>query len=509
MRGVRTTFYRRCLYIVIVIFLLSMIKSTLAFWTQELWLNNEYQLGKYSTEIEETFKSPTNWLPGEDVNKKVHIVNNGTVPVFVKVQINLGWFGQDEITQEKYELTFIAEPMKTKEYAALISWGQEVVLLSSGVTSMESLRLGLPVINDIKEATGKWLLLDEEPDKEGNLTFYYVGALKAHQGTPLLIDHVQMNPRIAAKIIGTNTTYDKEKQEWETQYKLNPSYSYENAKFLLTVNAKTVQATRDALGEVFTGDTLTEQTIVEHLKTTTMNLNESERENIQGKALYFEEINGNMQFTPIKSDGQNRFMSISNMIPGEQYADALSIENRSKEDYELYMQVVPRANQSQMMEELLELIQMKVYLEDKIIYDGTASGIEYQNANNNLQRAVLLGKYASGKQNQIRVELKLSENASMEYCELLTKIDWKFMANKVESPDQPKKSTPKQTKTPTPEQPKTPTPAQVAKTNQISSPKTGDDSVFANYMISMTIAIIGITICIWLLKKQRKAGGKG
>ena len=480
MRGITTKFYQRLLYIAIVIFFLFMVKSTLAFWTQTLRSNNEYQLGKYSTKIEEEFEAPMNWLPGQHINTEVLIANEGSVPVFVKAQVNLSWHGQDELTGEEYELTFISEPAKIREYAALISWGEEVVLLAKGRTSTESLKLGLPVVNNINEATGKWLLLDEKPDNDGNLIFYYIGTIEAAHKTPLLIDGVQMNPNIIAKITNTHTSYDKEVQEWKTHSQINPSYSYENAKFLLAVNAQTVQAAGDAIRAVFINDRLSEQAVIEHLRITTPSVVTHGK--VKGKSLFFEEINGNIQFTPAGSDGKNWFMSFENMVPGGQYVDTLVIENRSQKNYDLHMQVIPRDNQEAIMKELLELIQMKVYLAEELIYEGAASGSEYLDASNNLQNAVSLGKYQSNKQNQLRVELKLSENTSLEYCELLAKTDWKFMANEITSTGQPDKT--------------------------ISPPKTGDNTVRGNYIIAMAIAAMGIIVCVKLLKRQKRTGGK-
>ena len=243
MRGRERQLYKRLALVAMFVTSLFATQNVLASSSQEWGLNTERQSRKYSAEIIEKFESPTGWLPGMGINKDVHVVNKGTAPVFVKAQINLAWFGQDEITREKYALTFEELTAGAEEYAALISWGQEVVLLSSGTTSTASLKFGLPEVATTEEAQGKWVLLDEKPDKEGNLNFQYIGTLAAGKETPLLVDHVQMNPKIEAKTMGTQTIYNKESQEWETQYQINPSYSYENAKFLLTVKAWITQAT--------------------------------------------------------------------------------------------------------------------------------------------------------------------------------------------------------------------------------------------------------------------------
>jgi len=483
MQEVERPFYRRLLFVLIAMFILFMLVNTLAFWTQELWLDNEYQLGKYSTKIEEEFASPMGWLPGESVNKDILIANDGTVPVFVKAQVNLNWLGQNDITGEPYGLTFTTKKAKEQEYAAIISWGNEVVLLSNGISFVDSLRLGLPLVDTIAEAAGKWLLLDEEPDKDGNFTFYYMGVLASDEKTPLLMDSVKLNPQIEATTMETHTIYNKEDQKWITEYLPNPSYSYENGKFLLTVNAWTVQATNDALGEVFVSNTLTEQAVVSYLGTVAIDQKPVVKKSKPDKTLYFEEHGDEMRFTPINSSGQKWFMSFLEMIPGGQYSDILTIENRSKNDYDLYMQVVPKANQDEMLKELLELIHMKVYLKDALIYDGNASGKEQYNSDNNLQKAVFLGEYTAAMKTQIRVELELSKETSMQYCELLTKVDWKFIATEIVNPEQPQ-SPP-----------------------IIKHPQTGDMTTFAKYILSMSIATIGILACIYFLKRHQKGRG--
>ena len=246
MQKTKNRIYKRLLGIAIVLCVLFTPLTTSAFWEQEeLRLNNGYSPDKYSTKVEEIFESPVGWLPGERIKGEVLVVNDGKEPVFAKAVVNFKWFGQDEFTKEDYELTFVVKGTENREYAALITWGEDVVLLSGGEAYESTLGLGLTVIEDATKAQGKWLLLDERPDKNGNLTFYYVGVLGKGEKTSRLIDSVQMNPKIEAKTMGTHTTYNKESESWQTEYKINPSFSYENAKFLLTVKVETAQVFDD------------------------------------------------------------------------------------------------------------------------------------------------------------------------------------------------------------------------------------------------------------------------
>lgn len=150
------------------------------------------------------------------------------------------------------------------------------------------------------------------------------------------------------------------------------------------------------------------------------------------KKLYFEETNGTMSWNPVRGSDGNWFMSFTNMVPGGKYQDNLQIENGSKKTYRLYVQVIPN-QQNEKKNMLLELISMKVALDDKVLYEGTASGKEYENGN--LQDVIYLGTYKPGSKSQISVQLELDKDVGIEYCDTLTKIDWKFMVTEIHDPE--------------------------------------------------------------------------
>ena len=189
------------------------------------------------------------------------------------------------------------------------------------------------------------------------------------------------------------------------------------------------------------------------------------------KTLYFEEKNGKMTWNNVRGDDGNWFMSFTNMVPGGKYEDQLNIENGSKKTYALYMQVIP-LQQDQKRDELLELISMKVSLGNKLLYEGTASGKEYSSGN--LQNVIYLGTYKAGEKDNIQVNLELDKNVGLEYCDLLTKIDWKFMVTEINHPDNPK---------------------------EINAPKTGDESNISIYIVLMGCAAIGIIMILCFRKK--------
>lgn len=200
------------------------------------------------------------------------------------------------------------------------------------------------------------------------------------------------------------------------------------------------------------------------------------------KKLYFEQKNGKMTWNNVRGDDGNWFISFTNMVPGGHYKDQLKIENGCKKTYALYMQVIP-LQQDKKKDQLLELISMKVSLGSKTLYKGTASGKKYDHGN--LQNVIFLGNYRPGEENLINVELELDKNVGLEYCDLFTRNDWKFMVTETENPENPK----------SPANPESPGSSQI-----IHSPKTGDETNTGKYAIIM---ISACAAAVWVRKKQK------
>ena len=145
--------------------------------------------------------------------------------------------------------------------------------------------------------------------------------------------------------------------------------------------------------------------------------------NAKDKKLYFQEQNGEMVWNNKKGSNGNWFMSFTNMVPGESYQDRLLIENGSKKTYDLYFQVVP-LGQSKLKDELLEKIAMSITQDGKQIYKGNAIG---ESGTIDLQNFIFLGKYTASNESEIVVNLTLDGSIGLEYQELLTEIDWRFV----------------------------------------------------------------------------------
>lgn len=239
---------------------LFLVGGVFAYWTQELQVRNEFKTAKYDTKIVEDFISPSDWMPGQEINKDVSVKNEGTIPVFVRVTIHQKWIRRENVYDsegnpipplEGESIPLIFDTAEGSAYASLITWGENVVILSDEKHS--NIELGIPEVHTINEAEGKWLLLTDQIDSQGNLYFYYIGNIQPNGETPRLVDAVTMHPSIEPEIQGKKVWYDSLDHK-VTQEIINSTYGYENASYTMTVHADTVQATSNAVKAIFEED---------------------------------------------------------------------------------------------------------------------------------------------------------------------------------------------------------------------------------------------------------------
>lgn len=143
--------------------------------------------------------------------------------------------------------------------------------------------------------------------------------------------------------------------------------------------------------------------------------------------LEFNENDGKLYYD---TDALNKdaFMVHTDMVPGKGYEDILTIENNSNNTYKLYMKAIER-EQSELADELLDNIIMKVYLDDELIYDGKARGLDYSNSGVNLQDSIYIGEYDPSKVQELRVETMLDSSYDNINNSDLSYIDWEFYAS--------------------------------------------------------------------------------
>ncbi len=199
-------------------------------------------------------------------------------------------------------------------------------------------------------------------------------------------------------------------------------------------------------------------------------------------------------------DEGNWFMSFTNMVPGESYTDTLKIENTTSDGYTVYMRIVPKADEAlgtdaetiALKRELLERIFMEVYYLDEasakrleqqamakaqggllspivawaaegdepiqmrgtLLYRGTSTGVynDTDAVRDELRNLIPLGYFGGHDEGTIYVRLTLDPTICLEseqvgeypsepaykYADLLTKVDWEFL---IQWDDEPEETT--------------------------------------------------------------------
>ena len=147
----------------------------------------------------------------------------------------------------------------------------------------------------------------------------------------------------------------------------------------------------------------------------------------ENNKLYFTE-DGDRLYYDTDSFNKDVFISNQNMVPGKEYKDVLIIENNTTTAYSLYLKS-KNVEQSELSDKLIDSIDMKIYLDGELIYEGNARGLDYTNKGINLQDAILIGKYNKNKTSKLEIYTTL--NSSYDYVEgvVVGKVDWEFYAS--------------------------------------------------------------------------------
>lgn len=187
--------------------------------------------------------------------------------------------------------------------------------------------------------------------------------------------------------------------------------------------------------------------------------------------LYFTDYDKHLYYESSLID-EDVFMKHTDMVPGSSFTDELILENGTKTKYTLYFQVKPK-KQSNESDEFLENIQMTIKLDDKVIYDGKATGLDYNNDGINLQDAILIGEIKPSKKLKMTVETSLSKDYDNTNYDELSYIDWSFYAQYEDEVSE-----------------------------IVKSPNTMKNSSSYTIVFSIIIILIGITLIINAIKKK-------
>lgn len=219
------------------------IGGTWAYWNQNLSVDNNFQAGNFDSDIVEQFKPEEDWLPGEKVDKIVKVTNSGNVDMAVMATITQKW------TEEGV----VFETPEGDEYAAQIQWGDNVAMFAVPGLGDEAAALKIEkTVKSFADSPDTWVLtgINDMQDGSQQLCFVYSGIVKENGSTNNLVESVTMNPLIQSSV--TDKVYTVGEDGTLSQPKETKSeFKYEADQYTMTINAKTVQATSDAVKDVF------------------------------------------------------------------------------------------------------------------------------------------------------------------------------------------------------------------------------------------------------------------
>ena len=136
----------------------------------------------------------------------------------------------------------------------------------------------------------------------------------------------------------------------------------------------------------------------------------------------------------------DRFMVHENMVPGDSFSDTLVVENGTSNEHDIYFKVTLDDANTESAKDLLDYISMKVYVNDKLFYDGKAKGKDYRNEGVDLTGAVLIKHFAAHESVSMRVETHFDESYSDTDNHDVSHTHWLFYLS--DQPEEPEEITP-------------------------------------------------------------------
>ena len=144
----------------------------------------------------------------------------------------------------------------------------------------------------------------------------------------------------------------------------------------------------------------------------------------ESNRLYFTEDEKGLVYDTDYFD-EKIFMHHVDMYPNKSYEDILDIENGTNNECELYFKIVQK-EQDELAKELIDNIEMEIYIDDNLIYKGIATGEDIEGDGINLENAISLGLFKPGIKKTLVAITKLSKDYENKSNTTKSYIDWQF-----------------------------------------------------------------------------------
>ena len=254
---------------------LAVIAGTFAYWNQTSTIENPFNTGRYGSTVIENFRPEdgADWQPGAEINKDVLVENTGDQDMIVRVKLDEKWTRKGEENPYK---SVVAEPdgnvyqvLQEKEEDGLTDLDKSVVHKNFNSLSENWIDGGdgwYYYKLNLKggELTDRWLdsvTLDADTDMGKMETRHYVTASNdiesavwveytASAGLPGYIDDTG-NAVYAENEDTRPVLHNKVETTYALDGEDKPILGYSDSDFILSITVQTVQATAEALEEVF------------------------------------------------------------------------------------------------------------------------------------------------------------------------------------------------------------------------------------------------------------------
>lgn len=139
--------------------------------------------------------------------------------------------------------------------------------------------------------------------------------------------------------------------------------------------------------------------------------------------IYFTESEGRIYF----KDYDGTFMKHTEMLPGNMYTDTLEIENDTTINYKLFLRLIDSSTSDE-SSELLDYLNMKIYLDDSLIYEGNSKGLVYIDGEYMLEDILKIGNMIPKSKHILKVETTLSKEYTNKSNNDFSFLTWDFYA---------------------------------------------------------------------------------
>ena len=191
---------KKSLIALVALLVVGVVGATFAYYTNTATFENKFTTGKYEASFTETFKSPSNWTPGTETEKKVIVTNTGNVDLVARVSYEEKWISADNTD-----------------------------ITNQATVGTEKIALFTP--------TAKWI-------DGGDGYYYYSEVIAAGNSSTPFIESVTFNPDfVLVEDRDYTCTLDSTTAEGTIVQKcVNTETGFAGATYTLTITVETIQA---------------------------------------------------------------------------------------------------------------------------------------------------------------------------------------------------------------------------------------------------------------------------